>query len=96
MTALGKRARSERGRPGLNFFGWLLLVLGVLLAAFAGIFTLFFVSGLFAGGDTGFALNILWLPLILGGLPLIVGLGLAFAGGAMVRAAKPVDPRDFA
>ena len=91
-----KSMGAERGRPILRFFGWLLIVPGVLIAGFAVIFALLFIAGLFSGPDTSFALNILWLPLVLGALPLTMGIALAFAGGAMLRAAKPVDLRDLA
>ena len=88
---------ATRGRPILNVFGWALLVLGVLIGAFFGIFTIFSVSALFAGpAGVAFALDVFWLPLAVGGFLIALGVTLAAVGGAMVRAAKPVDPRDLA
>lgn len=78
--------RPERN-PAVIFFGWLLMGIGGLIAVTAGACSLYFVVSMLgngAGGPDGFV-NVLFMTLIFGGIPIAVGAALIFAGRAISR-----------
>lgn len=74
----------------LAFFGWVILLIGVLIAGLAGLCTLSLVPSMLSGGNQMFGLGVV---IIFGGLPILFGVALVVAGIAMVRAARPKPPR---
>jgi hypothetical protein len=74
--------------PVARFFGGLLIAAGVLIAFLCGgcglaFFVGFLVTTLQSSSPEGFA--VVWLPLVLGGPPAAIGVGLVFAGRALWR-----------
>jgi len=68
--------------PTRRFFGWLLLLVGGLIATLCGLCTaVFFVAGLIPHGDTSFTI----LSVFVGGIPTAIGVGLFVAGRALLR-----------
>ena len=64
-----------------TFFGGILLAIGILIAGASGLCTVvFFVTTIGHGGAGAFPLM-----LIVGGIPFAIGLGLVFAGRALIR-----------
>jgi hypothetical protein len=65
-----------------RFSGWLLLLVGGLVATLCGLCTaVFFVAGLIPHGDASFTR----LSLLIGGIPTAIGVGLFLAGRALLR-----------
>ena len=82
-----------------SFFGAITLGCGILVAGLSGLCSLLFLVGaLFDGGSAG-AEQMSMLPavLLIGGIPLAIGIGMIFGGRAIVRSAdadakgKPYD-----
>lgn len=70
-----------------RFFGAALIGVGVLMMVLCGGCGALFFAGFLFGGLTSSNsedLNFLWLPILMGGLPALVGLGL-FVGGRRLR-----------
>jgi hypothetical protein len=66
-----------------TFFGGILLAIGILIAGASGLCTVVFLTmtvGHGAGGAEGFSLM-----LVVGGIPFTIGMGLFFAGRALIR-----------
>jgi hypothetical protein len=78
-----------------QFFGVMLIVVGLLLAALCGLCTLVVAGGSLSmpsdsqgyggGGMVGIAL-------LLGGVPTLLGLGMIFAGVMLLRSARKPPP----
>jgi hypothetical protein len=71
----------------IRFFGWLLMAMGGLIALTAGACTLI-VGGQMIWASLQYAQGIpgsLFLILIFGGVPIMVGIGLFIAGRALAR-----------
>ncbi len=69
-----------------QFFGGLLLAVGILIMTGSGLCTLVVIGmGLSSGMGFAEALSALPLPLIVGGVPFLVGLGMFFGGRALSR-----------
>jgi hypothetical protein len=67
-------------------FGGILLAVGILVAGVTGLCSLaVLVMGGQGGGDG------LFLVLLIGGVPFLIGLGLIFAGRALLRSARQVQ-----
>jgi hypothetical protein len=77
--------------PLRRFFGWILLLVGGLIATLCGLCTaVFFVTGLF--GDRSYVV----LSLVIGGLPTALGFGLFVAGRSLLRPPpKPPGPKSL-
>jgi hypothetical protein len=61
-----------------------LLAIGILIAGLSGLCTLVFLVSMASEANAG----MLPLVLVVGGLPLMLGLGLVFGGRAMIRKAN--------
>jgi len=72
-----------------SFFGALLLGVGILIAGASGLCMLLFFGGaLFSGGPSGQEqLSMLPAVVIVGGVPLAIGIGLFFLGRTLLRQA---------
>ena len=69
-----------------SLFGGILLAVGILVAGVSGLCSLVvFVAGL---GESGGLVDSLPLILLFGGVPFLIGLGLFFAGRALLRSAR--------
>jgi hypothetical protein len=73
------------------FFGGLLLAAGILIAGGSGICSLYVLFS--PGGELGSGLSMLPLVLIFGGLPLAVGVAMAFGGRSVIRRAREAQPK---
>ena len=83
-------AAPMRRDPAAVFIGWVLLVLGVLMAVLCGGCTLFVtVASLANASEAGFAV----VGLLFGGVPTLMGLVLVWAGWRLVRT-RPPPPVD--
>jgi hypothetical protein len=81
---------SEPSRsPVALFFGWLLIVVGVLIAGLAGLCTLVFAPMMVSGGG---GMEGLGLALLLGGAPIGLGAGMIIGGLAVIRKPKQQPP----
>jgi hypothetical protein len=68
-------------------FGGLLLAVGLIVMLLSGLCSLaFWVMFLFEPG--GFDLSLLFTPLLVGGIPFLMGFGLFVGGRALVREAR--------
>ncbi|HSI17324.1 MAG TPA: hypothetical protein VK980_06115 [Sphingomonas sp.] len=74
-----------------QFFGGLLLAIGILIMTGSGLCTIVIIGMGLSSMSIGEALSALPLPLIVGGVPFLIGLGMFFAGRALAR-----DPGDTA
>jgi hypothetical protein len=90
---------SEPRRSSVGaFFGALLMAVGGLIAALSGMCTAYFVLGsLFDGGNSGnvFAgADVLLLALVVGGIPIGIGVLMFLGGRALYRSSLPLpgDP----
>lgn len=73
-------------------FGGLLMGLGILIATLSGMCTLIFGGGtLFDSYGVGVDTQMLMLVLIYGGVPFMIGVGLFFAGRALLRDGEAQD-----
>lgn len=85
---------SEHSNPTGRFFGGLLMVVGGLMAALAGLCTIVFVGAVVLemgrGNQTifGETASFLMLSAVVGGVPIILGVGLFFLGRFMWRKAS--------
>jgi hypothetical protein len=69
-----------------QFFGGLLLAVGILIMTGSGLCTLVVIGiGLSGGMTANDALSALPIPLIVGGVPFIIGVGLFFLGRNLSR-----------
>jgi hypothetical protein len=68
-----------------QFFGGLLLAIGILIMTGSGLCTIVVIGMGLSSMQIGEALSALWLPLIIGGVPFVIGLGLFFGGRALLR-----------
>jgi amino acid transporter len=73
--------------PVVSFFGVALLGVGVLVATLSGLCTGIALIISLASGYEG--LSIAGMALIVGGVPLLIGLALAWAGRAILRSQRP-------
>jgi hypothetical protein len=80
---------STTGNPVLAFFGWVMIVVGVLIAGLAGLCSAAFLQMMFQDGGNSGGIGLI---LLFGGIPLGIGLAMAFGGWAMVRAARARSP----
>jgi hypothetical protein len=75
----------------MKFFGGLLMGIGILITTLSGLCSAWFLVMLVAspgsGGEFGGS-GMLVLIAVIGGLPFASGIGLFFAGRALVRAAR--------
>jgi hypothetical protein len=73
-----------------QLFGGLLLALGILIAGLSGLCTLLIVgTSLVDGSSGGEDYGIGMMALVIGGVPFVVGLGMFFAGRALLRSPSP-------
>lgn len=73
-----------------EFFGGLLMAIGILIATLSGLCSAFFLFSMLTssgGGEFGGG-GMLILIAIVGGLPFMSGLGLFYWGRALVRSAR--------
>ncbi|MFA5964937.1 MAG: hypothetical protein WC804_13045 [Sphingomonas sp.] len=69
-----------------QFFGGLLLAIGILIMTGSGLCTIVVIGmGLSSGITVTEALSALPLPLIVGGVPFVAGVGLFFIGRNLAR-----------
>jgi len=68
-----------------QFFGGLMLAIGILIMTGSGLCTLFVIGSGLSTMHIGEALTMLPLPLIVGGIPFLIGLGLFFGGRSLLR-----------
>jgi hypothetical protein len=68
-----------------QFFGALLLAIGILIMTGSGLCTIVIIGMGLTSMRIGEALSELALPLIVGGVPFLIGLGLFFGGRALLR-----------
>jgi hypothetical protein len=73
--------------PVVTFFGVALLGVGVLIATLSGVCTGIALLVSLGGGRDG--LSIAGMALVVGGIPFVVGVGLAWAGRVILRSQKP-------
>ena len=66
-----------------ELFGGILLAVGILIAGGSGLCSLAMLFG--SGGDIGQNLGMLPLVLLIGGIPLAIGVAIAFGGWALLR-----------
>ena len=76
-----------------GLFGGILLAIGILIAGLSGLCSLIVVFGSLANGQ---AVDALGMALVFGGIPLAIGVGLIFAGRALIASGKNVaEPTQF-
>lgn len=77
-----------------SVFGGLLMAAGILIAGLSGLCTLTVAgASLFDGGSgSGEVLSMIVAAGIFGGVPFLIGLGLFFAGRALIRSAREPEP----
>ncbi|MDB5709157.1 MAG: hypothetical protein JWL96_1227 [Sphingomonas bacterium] len=68
-----------------QFFGGLLLAIGILIMTGSGLCTLWIIGSGLSTMRIGEALSMLPFPLIIGGIPFLIGLGLFFGGRSLLR-----------
>jgi hypothetical protein len=68
-----------------QFFGGLLLAIGILMMTGSGLCTLWIIGVGLSSMRIGEALAALPIPLIVGGIPFAIGLGMFFGGRALLR-----------
>ena len=69
-----------------QFFGGLLLAIGILIMSGSGLCTVVVIGiGLSGGMRPSEALSVLPIPLLVGGVPFLIGLGLFFIGRNLSR-----------
>jgi len=68
-----------------QFFGGLLLAIGILIMTGSGLCTIVVIGMGLTSTSPGEALTMLALPLIVGGVPFVIGLGMFFVGRALSR-----------
>jgi len=72
-----------------QFFGGLLLAIGILIMTGSGLCTLWIIGAGVSSMTLGEALSALPIPLIVGGIPFAIGLGMFFWGRALLRDPEP-------
>jgi hypothetical protein len=86
-------ADDQQNRAVRRLFGWLLIAIGGLIATLCGLCTLAFVfigvasSAQSSGGGAG----LVGLALIVGGIPIALGVGLIFLGRWLLRSGRAVN-----
>jgi hypothetical protein len=78
-----------------QFFGVMLIVVGLLLAALCGLCTLVVAGGSLAapGDPQGYGGGgMVGIALLLGGVPTLLGLGMIFAGVMLLRSGRKPPP----
>ncbi len=85
-----------------QFFGALLIIAGVLIAALCGLCTVVFIGASVAapsGGQEFAGDGMIPVALLLGGVPTVIGCLMIWAGIALIRAGRrtppPVKPETF-
>ncbi|MDB5675969.1 MAG: hypothetical protein JWM65_2951 [Sphingomonas bacterium] len=68
-----------------QFFGGLLLAIGILIMTGSGLCTIVVVGMGLTSSSINEALTMLALPLVVGGVPFLIGLGMFFVGRALSR-----------
>ena len=68
-----------------QFVGGLLLAIGILMMTGSGLCTLWIIGAGLSSMRIGEALAALPIPLIVGGIPFAIGLGMFFGGRALLR-----------
>jgi hypothetical protein len=68
----------------MRILGGILLAVGILIATVSGLCSLYFGFAFLMGGPGEF--GGIWLVLMVGGIPLLIGIGLIFGGRAILRA----------
>ena len=68
-----------------QFFGGLLMAIGILIMTGSGLCTIVVIGMGLSSMSPGEALSALPLPLIVGGVPFIIGLGMFFGGRRLLR-----------
>ena len=68
-----------------QFWGGLLLAIGILIMTGSGLCTLWIIGAGLTSMQIGEALAALPIPLIVGGIPFAIGLGMFFGGRALLR-----------
>ncbi len=68
-----------------QFFGGLLMAIGILIMTGSGLCSLVVIGMGLSSMQIGEALSALWLPLVIGGVPFVIGLGMFFGGRALLR-----------
>jgi len=68
-----------------QFFGGLLLAIGILIMTGSGLCTIVVIGMGLTSTSAGEALTMLALPLIVGGVPFLIGLGMFFGGRSLLR-----------
>jgi hypothetical protein len=68
-----------------QFFGGLLMAIGILIMTGSGLCTLWIIGAGISSMRMGEALSALPIPLIVGGVPFAIGLGMFFGGRALLR-----------
>ena len=76
-----------------SLFGGILLAVGILTAGGSGLCSLAILFDGGMAGDMGGWLSILPLVLLFGGIPLGIGVAMAFGGRALLRSAREDDQR---
>ena len=66
-----------------QFFGGLMLAIGILIMTGSGLCTLFIIGSGLSTMQIGEALTML--PLIVGGIPFLIGLGMFYGGRSLLR-----------
>lgn len=69
----------NRGDAQLKWLGVLVMVVGALIALLCGLCTLY-VSAIFVGPGTRMDISALAIPLIVGGIPILTGIGMFGVG----------------
>jgi hypothetical protein len=83
----GPNRQDESGSTGV-FFGYTLLTIGWLIAATAGLCTTVVVGLGLTSLTTANILDYAPIPLLFGGIPILIGIGMIFLGRFLVRTGK--------
>ncbi|MEO5866604.1 MAG: hypothetical protein ABIS14_14855 [Sphingomonas sp.] len=79
-----------------QFFGGLLLAIGILIMTGSGVCTVAVIyMGLVGGASAAPAARSLLLPLTVGGIPFAVGIGLFVTGRSLLKKVPPSNPGDL-
>ena len=76
-----------------RLFGGVLLAAGILIGGASGLCTLVFLGIGLSEGINEYTFSMLPLVLVVGGIPLVIGIGLFFGGRALLRSAREDDAR---
>lgn len=78
-----------------RLFGGILIAAGILIAGASGLCSLavLFSGGFSGSGSAGEFASMLGLVALFGGPPLVIGVGIAFGGRALIRSARADEER---